>query len=268
MQADAQGDLNAECMALINELVLTLARISDRTQRSHALATRLNTFTDGQAVGVMKIIRERALNGNSEFLRLYNSLLVGGILVATMGSIRAGRLAEEARSIGEFWLVALLVDLPAQRTEDQPTQPYLDSTLRDAPLGMRTFLARRPDFKMIQRIARDQDPRVIRHLLGNPRLTEKDVVKIGATRPTSPKVLEEIYHHAKWVARYSVKKTIVFNPYAPLSIALRLLPFLRVDHLEELCEMADANPVLVEQARQLIRNKTRAYSLEDVNLLT
>lgn len=264
MQADC---IQEECTAIVNGMVLTLARISDRKQRSHALAARLGTFTDCQAVGIMKIIRERALDGNADFLRLYNSLLVDGVLVDTMGSVRVARLAEEARNRGECWLVALLVDLPTERVDDQPVQPYLDSSLREAPLGMRTFLARRPDFKMIQRIASDQDHRVIGHLLSNPRLTEKDVIKIGATRPTSPKVIQAIYNHPKWIARYSVKKTIVFSPYAPLSISLRLLPYLTVDHLEQLCEMSDAAPVLLEQARQLIREKTREYSLDDSDFL-
>lgn len=264
MQTD---DIRETYVKTAERLVQTLARISDRLQRSHALAARLKRCTNLLAIEIMRLIRDHARDGKEDFVRLYNSLLVDRVLAETMGEARAAQLAEEARQRGELWLVALLVELPAQQAIDQHVQPYLDPALREAPLGMRTFLARRPDPKMIERIARDQDHRVIRNLLSNPLLTEKDVVKIGATRPTSPKVLKEIYNHPKWIARYSVKKTLVFSPYTPLSISVRLLPYLTIEHLEQLCEMSDVNPILLEQALQVIREKTNEFTSDDVHFL-
>ncbi|MGD8863380.1 MAG: hypothetical protein PVI30_25425, partial [Myxococcales bacterium] len=52
-------------------------------------------------------------------------------------------------------------------------------------LGERKALARRNDRDLITRVLRDPHPDVIRILLGNPALTEEDVVRLCARRPAS-----------------------------------------------------------------------------------
>ena len=166
----------------------------------------------------------------------------------------------------ELDILTILTDVPSRDREDRPRQPFLDGTLREIPLGMRKSLARKPDFRLIQRIAKDQDHRVIRQLLDNPRMTERDVIRIGSTRPTSPKVLETIYNHPRWISRYAIKKTIVFNPYAPLSLSLRLLTYLNVQDLELLSTMPELDSDLVAEARKNVNKKCaqepKEYCLE------
>jgi len=204
---DSENDGNAAY-----ELISRLARIPDMRQRGYALALRLRTRDDEFVLGVIALIWDEALKGEEDFLRLYNGLLVPGVLLGVLGKERISNLVEAARVRGQAELVAILHDFPSEHEPDTYHQPYLDGALREAPLGMRKSLARKPDFKMISRIARDQDHRVIENLLSNPRLTERDVVRIAAVRPISPKVLEVIYKHPRWMTRYSVKKTIVLNP--------------------------------------------------------
>ena len=110
---------------------------------------------------------------------------------------------------------------------------------------------------MVKRIARDQDHRVIGILLFNPKLTEMDVTLIASTRPTSPKVLDAIYRHPKWVSRYAIKKTIVLNPYTPLSISLKLLLFLQDPDLDEIVRAPDLDETVREQARRLVSKRAR-----------
>ena len=118
----------------------------------------------------------------------------------------------------------------------------------------------------MQRIAKDQDHRVIEHLLNNPRMTESEVIKIGSTRPTSPRVLETIAKHPRWSCRYRVKKTIVFNPYTPLSLALRLLAYMSFQDLELLCSLSEVSEVLLTEAEKLLQKKAEGiqqdYRLE------
>ena len=175
-------------------------------------------------------------------------------------------MVEELQTRSEYELVAILMDVPSEGQDEIPFQPFLDVTLRETPLGMRKALAKKPDPGLIRRIARDQDHRVIRTLLDNPRLTEMDVVKIGATRPTSRSVLEVIYNHSKWISRYSIKKVIVLNPHSPLSMALRLMTFIKLQDLEEVLQSPDLNPVLVEEARRILDKKMASpengYSLD------
>jgi hypothetical protein len=108
----------------------------------------------------------------------------------------------------------------------------------------------------VERIAKDQDPRVLRNLLHNSRLTEKDVVRIAATRPNSPKILEEIYNHPKWVERYSVKKSIVMNPVCPVSLALKLLAFMKFQDLKEIVKGQQLSHVLRHEAGRIMQKKT------------
>jgi hypothetical protein len=174
-----------------------------------------------------------------------------------LGAKKMSELVGEAQARAEYGVAATLVDIPEESTRDLPFQPFLDGGLKETSLGMRKAMARKPDFKLIQRIARDQDHRVIRNLLDNPRLTERDVIHIGSTRPTSRKVIEVIYEHPKWMARYSVKKVIVLSPYSPLSLAMRLLIFMTLEDLEEARKTHDLSPILREQAQRIMQERTR-----------
>ncbi len=239
----------------LDELVLGLARIHDVRQRGYALASRLAGLETEIAVDTLKAIRDRALVGDEDCLLLYNALTVTGILADVLGAAKISVLVETAQSRGDYETVAILMDFPQEGQDEGPLQPFLDAALKETSLGMRKTLARKPDFRLISRIAHDQDHRVIEILLNNPRLTERDVIKIGATRPTSPKVLEKIFNHPKWISRYSVKKVIVLNPHAPLSISLKLLTFMRLEDLDHIMSRPDLNSSLVQEARRLAEKK-------------
>jgi hypothetical protein len=237
------------------ELILSLARIVDIRQRSYALASRLAGLEDDAVVDTIKTIRENALVGHEDCLLLYNALTVTGILAEVLGAAKISALVETAQSRGDYDTVAILMDLPHEGQDELPFQPFLDAGLKETSLGMRKALARKPDFKLISRIAHDQDHRVIEILLNNPRLTERDVIRIGATRPTSPKVLEKIFNHPKWISRYAIKKVIVLNPHAPLSMSMKLLTFMRLEDLSHVVSRPDLNPSLVQEARRLASKK-------------
>jgi hypothetical protein len=245
---------DACCFAASDEMV-TLARISEVRQRGHAVVRRLAAMNDTDALEALRTILDRALLGHSDFVELYNCLLDSRLFAGIMGVERMSGLVGLAEKNSEFDLLTLLVDFTGEGHIDVPFQPFLDLALKETPLGVRKSLARKPDFDMVKRIARDQDHRVIGILLFNPRLTEMDVTLIASTRPTSPRVLEEIYRHPKWVARYTVKKIIVLNPYAPLSISLKLLIFLQNQDLDEVRRAPDIDRIVKEQAGRLVRKR-------------
>jgi hypothetical protein len=240
----------------LESLVLRLARIEDITQRAYAVATRLQPLEDQVLLDLLIIIRDKAVHGQGDFLRIYNGLLFLSPLPEILGEARVLQLMEAAFSRGVHHKVTVLLQSPGNEPPSSRVRPLPAPDLRDIPLGTRKWLARKPDFKMIQKIARDQDHRVIRNLLNNSRLTERDVLKIGSTRPTSPRVLEEIYNNRKWIARYSVKKAIVLNPCSPLLLALSLLTYLKPTDLEEVLHIGELDPFLIEQAASMIEEKT------------
>jgi hypothetical protein len=143
-------------------------------------------------------------------------------------------------------VVELLTDIPAQRriyhTEEKenrnPAQDYL-------PLGVRKSLARKPHPATLETLLNEQDPAVIRNLLGNPRTVEEMVVKMASLRPTSAEVLEEISIHPRWGAMYRVRKALAFNPYTPPRTVHAILPTLVLADLIE----ATTSPVLHPSVR-------------------
>jgi hypothetical protein len=110
---------------------------------------------------------------------------------------------------------------------------------------------------VLRKLLKDQDPMIIRSLLLNPRLTESEVLKIASLRPTSPRILEEVFHNATWVARYRVKKALVYNPYSPPSIAVHLLKFLLLSDLREIAQLENLHLAVKEVAHQLLRERRK-----------
>jgi len=247
---------SAERDIVFSGLIEGLCGIRDAGQRSFAVLSRLRDLEDEEIITVLKLVREKALRGHKNHLLIYNCLVVSTGFTEVLGPQRLSALVDALQTRCEYELVAILMDVPPEGHNEIPFQPFLDVTLRETPLGMRKALARKPDFMLIKRIARDQDHRVIQSLLDNPRLTEMDVIKIASTRPTSHRVLETIYNHSKWISRYSIKKVIVLNPYSPLSLAVKLLTFMNLQDLEIVAGAPDLNQLLMEEARRILDTKS------------
>lgn len=116
-------------------------------------------------------------------------------------------------------------------------------------LGQRKALARTSRRDILDRLLRDPDPTVIEILLGNPRITEADVVRLAARRPTTAAAQRRI-HMSRFVQRYVVKRALVFNPYTPSDLAARLLPALTLPDQREVA----STERLPEQVRAVARS--------------
>lgn len=102
---------------------------------------------------------------------------------------------------------------------------------RTLTLGERKALARKPDRRMIDRVARDPSPAVIELLLNNPKLTEDDVVRLCARRPGLPDVLSLVFANPRWSARPRVRRSLALNPRTPEPIVAAVVPLMSPDDL-------------------------------------
>jgi hypothetical protein len=141
---------------------------------------------------------------------------------ATRGGLYEAALAAERPDIAR-----LLLDAPAGPNEPRVPGPERPLAPRGRPLtlGERKSLARAQDRELLQKLIVDPDAQVIRVLLGNPYVTEKDVLAIASRRPNRREVLRAVFD-SSWLARYAVKRALVLNPYTPGELAARLLPTL------------------------------------------
>jgi hypothetical protein len=107
-------------------------------------------------------------------------------------------------------------------------------------------------------LLRDPHPDVVRILLDNPHLVEDDVVHVAAARPGAPPSLALIAEHARWSARYAVRRALVLNPATPMHLAVRLATTLRPADLRELARDPMVAPALRMQAAQILSAARRS----------
>jgi hypothetical protein len=127
---------------------------------------------------------------------------------------------------------------------------------RPLTLGERKSLARRRDRQLLARVLRDPSPDVIRILLGNPALTESDVLRLCARRPVAPQVLREVFCSPRWMVRYQVRLAICRNPYTPIELALSIVPHLTVQDARELANSPDLADALRDACARAVQPRT------------
>ena len=180
---------------------------------------------------------------------------VGAALAPTeMRELRA-RIAEAAIEAGWLAVDEIFRAQGAVQAASERELERIPDFGRGRPLalGERKSLARRRDRQLLARVIRDPHPDVIRVLLGNPALTQDDVVRLVARRPIVADVLREVAACVRWIARHDVRSALLKNPYAPLDITLPLVPLATQS---ELAELADS-PELASPLRSLAARGAR-----------
>jgi hypothetical protein len=124
---------------------------------------------------------------------------------------------------------------------------------RELTLGERKSLARGRRRELLDRLLRDPNESVLVILLGNPRITEADVVRLAARRPTTAAAQRTILHSERFIARYAVKRALVLNPYTPSDLAARLVVLLTRPDQDAVAEDASLSDSVREVAREALR---------------
>jgi hypothetical protein len=193
---------------------------------------RLQSLADEAAVGFIEEAHRLAALGDPDAQAVF--LAVGWALFEPRLRDRRLALGVTARKTN----LQAIADFVVPAAEEDPSaegKRRIPDFGRGRPLtlGERKSLARTHNRSLIQRVVRDPHPDVIRILLDNPSLTEEDVVRVCATRPNDPGVLQTVYRHRRWVVRYRPRNAILRNPDTPLDVALLLAPLLRKGELRE-----------------------------------
>jgi hypothetical protein len=123
---------------------------------------------------------------------------------------------------------------------------------RTVTLGERKSLARRHDRTLIARVLRDPHPHVIRILLGNPAVTEADIVRLCATRPVLGDVLREVFRSPRWIVRYQVRVALMLNPNTPIDMALQIAPHMTTQDLRRAASASDLGEDVKDACRRLL----------------
>ncbi|WNG29675.1 hypothetical protein F0U62_41000 [Cystobacter fuscus] len=166
--------------------------------------------------------------------------------------------ADSLRRMAEVQSLESVADLfqtaPAHKEFDEGAAARADAKAFTQSLGhikQQARLTRDPD--VLARLSAVSNPAVIRNALLNPRLTEEIVVRMAARRPARPEPLVEIWKSTRWSARHAVRRALVFNPYLPPEVGVKIVPLLNGSDLAELASDSSVHASLREQAARLLK---------------
>jgi len=209
-----------------------LLSISELELRSRWLESELDGW--GAVLGA-RLLNELAAECEAARSAAREAMVAVALCLVRMRETAAlGRLRDEALASRLFSLERLL----------RRGEPNVDEELRfripnygagrELSLGERRSLARRPDRRHFDRLLADPHPMVAQILLGNPRLTQDDVLRIVTRRPANLSVILEVATNPRWIARGRVRHAILLNPTSPNEVAMPLIGLCSRTELEEL----------------------------------
>jgi len=230
------------------QIVSALRAVPERSMRTHLLIEKLCTFSPKHVAHLLQTIITEAAGRRGDYGLALEALSVPQL------TLRAGNAFMSdvyvcARQSGFEELLRILSRPGPGRACDEKQENGQD----EIPSGVRVAMARSGNRQQLGRMLADTNPLVIRTLLKNPALTESDVLKLSSRRPAAADVQREVFHSQKWSTRYSVKKSLVLNPYTPTDIGMKIVHMLMIQDLRCIAESRDLHPWLRETALQYVR---------------
>lgn len=260
------GIIKGNVVITAEDIVESIYRATEDEIRFEILSRGLGTMDPDLALEVLNYIRLKARSNQLRYKLALIHLLDTGKLAESLSRQKIGRLYLLAQKKGYRELIDLITrtsDAKKRRVKhpastDLKMEP--DPKMEYVTLGEKMSLAKCRIKDTLDRLLYESDTKVIRNLLQNPRITEKEVIKIASKRPNTREVLTLILNNPKWISRYNVKRAIIRNPYTPTNISLGLLHFMLLQDLEDILNDRSLNPSLVEMAKTLIRERTAVNS--------
>ncbi len=157
-----------------------------------------------------------------------------------------------------FWrdLMEISINLRLASRLRRTAEQYLVERLPRLATGERIALARRSGPRVLMRLRKDGDLRVIAALLTNPRITEEIVLPMAAQASTPPRVIQELASSERWRNRYPVRQALSVNPQTPLAVQRTLIPTLRRGDLERVIRTPALSSVVHRWARSALDERT------------
>jgi hypothetical protein len=241
--------------ALLDELISSGAVIPERTMRTLRLKAKLRSVPDELVVEILNTLMGRTDPGD-----VYSAMLIVSMVDIYScdeknETQKLLKLYVICRDRGYEWPANLFVS-PTPKQKPFNKYDFVEDQEEDyITLGEKRSLARTNEKDLLDRLLYDPNPLVIKNVLENPRMTERDVIKIVSRRPNYEDVLTTVYLNDKWLSSYSIKRAIIKNPYTPVGIALGLLFFLNRQDLRDVSTDLSLHDVITSMAQDLLKRK-------------
>lgn len=235
-----------------SNLIKKIVSIYDRKIRTYILSEILLELDSESLSEFLEEVVKKSFQGQNETIEILFTLvdLLESIFDKEVSKKVSGKLKEiKTKNI----TLRNLIHPPASHKFLKKGEIEITDVKMDyLPLGVKRSLAKKMDIMLLRRMVFEKDPLVIKHLLSNPVITEKDVLKISSIRPTTHAVIKTIYEASRWINYYTVKEAIIKNPYTPFRIALVLLFYMKRQELESIKKDETLHPDLRFEANKLL----------------
>lgn len=104
----------------------------------------------------------------------------------------------------------------------------------------------------------DPNAMISRTVLQNPQLSEKEVEVFVKSPNLSQEILRIISTNREWMANYSIKRSLVFNPKAPADITLKFVKHMMFGDLKLIAKSKNVPSNVVKVAQKMVADKAKA----------
>ncbi|MDH3975682.1 MAG: class I SAM-dependent methyltransferase [Deltaproteobacteria bacterium] len=234
------------------KMVSELLCLSEKEMRSASLAERFNAVKAETVVEILNEFCTKASEKKGPYVEIMNNCIDMEKMREVLGLEKMSNIYVAAKTLGYDNVVRLLMNPPPKGKKYSEFDFVEGQVTHDITLGEKRSLAKGIDKDTLDRIIYDEDPIVIKNLLSNPRITERDVLKIASKRPIKPEILKVIFESKKWLSRYVVKRALLLNPFTPTGIALGLVNFMHYKDLKLIGSSKYLHHELQDSARDLL----------------
>ena len=125
--------------------------------------------------------------------------------------------------------------------------------LRDMNVGQKIKVAMLGNLEVRKILIKDPRKQIVMAVLGNARITDKEVASIAADPSSSLDAISYIASNKSLSKSYAVKLALVNNPKTPLKIALMLLETIRMNDLKNIAKSRNVSNVIKQRAAKKIK---------------
>jgi hypothetical protein len=174
-----------EIELLVEKIVRDLAAIENSHSRTVIISERLSTHPAYTAVEILRVIFDSSSCMKPGYQEVMLSLLDIRVVEKWTGAGKVREIADAAFERGYEDIYRHFTGVAGMEHPVGEDEVEKDPEIQALTLGERKSLARAPNKKrLLDKLLHDQDPTVIANLINNPRLTERDILKIASKRPT------------------------------------------------------------------------------------
>jgi hypothetical protein len=235
--------------------------IADAARARQAPAEELATLVhDANEVVLLALLENPALDDSHVLILLRRLDLPAGVIAALVEDAKwlkseSARLAIAihphtpprianpiVRQLFVFNLVHVSLAPSAQAETRRLAEEILVTKIPQLGIGQKLTLARRGPARVAGAIIQEGHAEATMAALGNPFLTESQILKVLAQSGTTARIVGAIADHPKWSSHYNVRLALIRNRHTPLRAVMVFLPNLTVRDLKDVSTMPGMPP--------------------------